>query len=69
MPLNKVTSPSVDSLLEAEEPLSEIQPKMVEQFQEAVDRLHSSLRVSLHAITSYHQRLRVLSAALAGAVQ
>lgn len=69
MPLNKVTSPSVDSLLEAEEPLSEVQPEMIEQFQEEVDRLHSPLCISLHAIISYHQWLHILSAAAAGAVQ
>lgn len=63
-PLNKFVSPPVDSLLAVKQPLSEIQPKITEKFQEGeVGSLHPSLSVAPHGIMSCHQGLQILSAA------
>lgn len=54
----------MDSLLGVKGPLSEIQPKITEKFQDGgAGRLHLSLCMELHGIISCHQGLQILSAA------
>lgn len=63
LPLNKFVSPPVDPLLAVKQPLSEIQPKITEKFQDGeAGSLHPSLCMALHGIIC-HQGLQILSAA------
>lgn len=56
LPLNKFVSPPVDSLLAVKQPLSEIQPKTTETFQDGeLGSMHPSLHgTSWHFMASSH---------------